>query len=207
MYNLWLGESPYLPSINTPTTTTISISTGLLKSSTTSLATAAMPTTTEVEALRSWVLSTSGNWLLNIAKAVALSIPLGLLISAMCCCWIPCLWYTDHLTDEFLDISVWTGRLLRGEYGPAGGWVPLIRRRVRMFFMGREERAEAQRREAQEAIDRVVGARRDHHGHVIGVGYQQEPAMTTGLPQNRTMRRQMARQQARANRTVNGNNN
>ncbi|KAK7445830.1 AT hook domain-containing protein [Colletotrichum acutatum] len=208
MPNLWLGEGPYFPSINTPTTTTISTPTRLLSQSTISLATAAMPTTTEeVEALRAWVLSTSGNWLLNIAKALALSIPLGILISAMCCCWIPCLWYTDHLTDDFLDISVWTGRLLRGEYGPPGGWITFIRRRVRMFFMGREERAEAERREAQEAIDRVVGELRGRDGHVVRVGYQQEPAMTTGLPpQNRNMRRQMARQQARADRTSNNDN-
>ncbi|OHE92163.1 hypothetical protein CORC01_12566 [Colletotrichum orchidophilum] len=196
---LRLSESLFPSSINTATITTIS-------NPTTSLATAAMPTATEeVESLRAWILSTSGNWLANLGKAIALSIPLGLFISALCCCWIPCLWYTDHLTDDFLDISVWTGRLLRGEYGPAGGWFTFLRNRVTMFFMGREERAEAQRREAQDAVDRVVGDLRDPNGNVVGVGYQQEPAMTTAIPQNRNIRRQVMRQQLRANRIANNN--
>ncbi|KAL0931390.1 uncharacterized protein CTRU02_214125 [Colletotrichum truncatum] len=91
------------------------------------------------EAIEAWILSSPTDASL-VFKGILLGVLTGLLLASLACCWIPCLhyFYTHGNNGGIHDFHM--PRVdLHMPIQLRGGFRPFVRRRIRLFFMGREE--------------------------------------------------------------------
>lgn len=98
-------------------------------------AAAATPEATPyVEPVGKWVMSSTTD-IAFLFKGALIGVIAGLCIASLFCCWLPCIHYIYHVPGEHLhDFTPSRRYRLR----ITGGFRACVRRRIRIFFMGRE---------------------------------------------------------------------
>ncbi|KAF6829302.1 hypothetical protein CMUS01_08222 [Colletotrichum musicola] len=92
------------------------------------------------EPVEKWVMSSTTDTGF-LFKGFFIGVISGLCISSLFCCWLPCIHYLYRMPGEHLhDFTPSRRYRLRIE----GGFRACVRRRVRIFFMGRERTPDAE---------------------------------------------------------------
>ncbi|KAJ3959899.1 hypothetical protein N0V92_003449 [Colletotrichum tropicale] len=107
--------------------------------------------------LEAWVLSDSSS-IANIGKGFLIGSLIGFIIACALCFWYPCIHFYYALPGEdYHSFHMPDYRNFRLRLRPRGGFRDFARRRLRLFFLGREERTIGSRTDDEEIVDLEAG--------------------------------------------------